>query len=99
MRIIHRSSLSSQGDYLFSAGSFMEVAVPRPSKQRFSLLKYNVSIEALDTDGLTPLAHCLITEASDADIEIAAVLIENAHRRIGGYPVLHWAIIGSQPSP
>jgi ankyrin repeat protein len=67
-----------------------------------TLLKYDISIEAPDTDGLTPLLHCLVTEASDADIEIAAVLIENGanpHRRIGGYPVLHWAIIGSQPSP
>jgi ankyrin repeat protein len=67
-----------------------------------TLLKYDVSIEAPDADGLTPLVHCLVTEASDADVEIAAVLIEdgaNPHRRIGGYPVLHWAIIGSQPSP
>ncbi|KAH8655982.1 ankyrin repeat-containing domain protein [Tricladium varicosporioides] len=67
-----------------------------------TLLKYGISIEAPDTDGVTPLVYCLMTEASDADIEIAAVLIENGanpHRRIGGYPVLHWAIIGSQPSP
>jgi ankyrin repeat protein len=66
------------------------------------LLKYNIPIEAPDTVGLTPLVHCLVTELSGDDLEIAAVLIENGanpHRRVGGYPVLHWAIIGSQPSP
>jgi ankyrin repeat protein len=67
-----------------------------------TLLNYGISIENPDMDGLTPLVHCLVTEASDTDIEIADVFIEhgaNPHRRIGGYPVLHWAVIGSQPSP